>query len=537
MTDRDAPEVLIDLRGVSKTFGEQRALDDVGLQIRRGEVHALVGENGSGKSTLIKILAGYYTPDPGSEIRVGGQVLPPGAAAESQRLGLRFVHQSLGLIGEFSAADNIGMVAGYSTGPLGRVRRSEQRRRAGDLLARIGVDVDLDTPVGQLRPVERSAIAIARAVDDRDGEIRLLVLDEPTAALPPTEVEALFRVVRDVASRGVSVLYVSHRLEEILSLADVVSVLRDGQWKGTFPTGELSRESIIEHILGGALAAQERLPGNASRPPTGQSDAVRPALQARGLTARYLTGLDLEVAPGEIVGVAGLDGSGREELAGVLGGAVAAGGEITAADGRTLRRLTARKIRQHGIALVLANWHPASAVREFDVRENITLASLQDFASSGVVRRGREQQAARDWLAAVDVRPPDPGKRYSLLSGGNQQKVIVARWLATRPSVMVLDDPTSGVDVGARAQIYRLLRDQADAGMGVLLCSSDLEDLVVACDRVLCLAGGRQVAEITGSEISESALLTAISTIPDELPGSDGLTTSDEPKTDRSGAA
>ncbi len=521
MTDQPRPDVLLDAREVSKTFGEQRALDSVSLRIRRSEVHALVGENGSGKSTLIKILAGYYSPDPGCAITVDGHDLTTGSPPESRRLGLRFVHQNLGLVDELNAADNIGLVAGYATSRAGRVRVRQQRSRASALLARIGVGIDVDVPVGRLRPVERSAVAIARALDGRLGQIRLLVLDEPTAALPPTEVAALFRVLRDVAADGVSVLYVSHRLDEIRALSDQVSVLRDGRLRGTFPVSGLSRERIVEHILGHAEApAAGAAPAKAAAPRPAGATAGRarasgrggqPALRVRGLSASYLDGLDFDVGRGEILGVAGLEGSGRDELAGTLGGAVPAHGTVIDADGRPLARLTPRHARAHGIALVLANWHPASAIREFDVRENVSLASLRRFSARGIVRRGSERQEVLDWLSKVDVRPRDPAKRYQLLSGGNQQKVIVARWLATRPAVLVLDDPTSGVDVGARRQIYGLLRAQAAEGVGIVLCSSDLEDLMAVCGRALCLVGGRLVAELRGDEITESAMLAAIS--------------------------
>jgi ribose transport system ATP-binding protein len=519
------PDVLLSAQAVSKSFGEQRALDRVDLVIGRGEVHALVGENGSGKSTLIKVLAGYYVPDQASRIQgsrikdsriqdsriqdsriqVAGQELAAGSPAESHRLGLRFVHQHLGLVEELNAPDNIGLVAGYPTGRSGRINVREQRRRARELLGRIGVTLDLAVPVGSLRPVERSSVAIARALDDRDGEIKLLVLDEPTAALPPTEVDALFRVVRDIAARGVSVLYVSHRLDEVLALADVVSVLRDGRHQGTFSARGLSREQIVEHILG--TKAPSRPPAEAVEAP----ELGAPALVVRDLRTRYLGGLSLRVARGEIVGVAGLDGSGRDELAGALGGAIPARGAVTDARGQTIAKLTPRQARRHGIALVLPNWHQASAVREFDVRENVSLATLGQFARLGTVSRARERQAALDWLSAVDIRPNDPAKRYGLLSGGNQQKVIVARWLATQPDVLVLEDPTSGVDVGARQQIYQLLRAQAAKGVGILLCSSDSEDLVSVCDRVLCLVDGQVAAELAGAQLTEPALLAAIS--------------------------
>jgi ribose transport system ATP-binding protein len=421
------------------------------------------------------------------------------------------VHQHLGLVAELNAPDNIGLVAGYPTGAGGRVRVDEQRRQAAELLARVGVALDLNVPVGRLRPVERSAVAIARALDSRDGEIKLLVLDEPTAALPPTEVESLFGVVRDIVAHGVSVLYVSHRLDEVLALADVVSVLRDGRHQGTFPVRGLSRERMVEYIIGETQPSATRLeaapPGE---PDPGSGADQPPALRVRDLRGRYLDGLTFEVARGEILGVAGLDGSGRDELAGALGGAVPARGMVTDARGRTLDKLTPRQARRHGIALVLPNWHPSSAVREFDVRENVSLAMLPQFSSVGTVRRARERQAVLDWLSAVDVRPRDPAKRYGLLSGGNQQKVIVARWLATEPDVLVLEDPTSGVDVGARQQIYELLFAQRARGVGILLCSSDTEDLVSVCDRVLCLVEGKVEAELRGPAITEAGLLAAI---------------------------
>jgi len=498
--------VVVQVTGVSKTFGDQRALDDVSLSIRGGQVHALVGENGSGKSTLIKILAGYYLPDPGCRIEVAGDQLPEGSTGGSHRAGLRFVHQNLGLIPDLSAADNFGLAAGFATRGIGRVDKKLQRTRTAELVARVGLQVDVDARVGDLRPVERAALAIARAVDDTHGELRLLVLDEPTAALPPTEVEALFGVIRDLVVRGVAVLYVSHRLDEVLALADEVSVLRDGRNRGTFPARELNRGRIVAHILGNDPAAAPvhaaaRVRTRASGPP---------AVTVENLRTRYLNDLTFEVGRGEIVGVAGLDGSGRDELAPAMGGAIRSSGTVTNVEGRRIKAPTPRQARRHGIALVLANWHPASAVREFDVRENLTLASLHRLASGGVVRHRRERAAARRWIDTVDIRPKDSTRRYALLSGGNQQKVIVARWLATEPSLLVLDDPTSGVDVGARAQLYDLIREQAARGVGVLLCSSDLEDLVTLCDRVICLAAGRIAADLDADAVSAASLLTAI---------------------------
>jgi len=501
-------QALLNIDRVTKTFGEQVALDDVSLTIEPGEVHALVGENGSGKSTLIKVLSGYHLPDRGS-ITIDGESLTLGSAAESQRMGMRFVHQNLGLIEELDVVDNLGLVAGFATGPVWTVKRREQEKIARRLLAQIGVDIELTKLAAALRPVERSALAIARALDSTSGEIRLLVLDEPTAALPPVEVSALFRVIRDIVARGVSVLYVSHRLDEILTISDRVSVLRDGRYRGTFRADALSREDMVSHILGHA-PTETVVSAHPIEPEVASGGAVRPGLKVSGLRSTFLRGISFQAARGEVVGFAGLDGSGRDEIAGALGGAIGATGEVIDARGQTLPKLTPRVVRRHGIALVLANWHPASAVLEFNLRENISLATLSRSARFGLVNRRAEMEQALHWLEAVDVRPALPDKNYGQLSGGNKQKVIVARWLAATPDVLVLDDPTSGVDVGARHQIYELVRAQAARGLSVVLCSSDLEDLVELCDRVVCLVEGEVSTELRGDEIDENRLLRAI---------------------------
>jgi len=501
-------EALVRIEGVSKTFGDQRALDDVSFAIEPGEIHALVGENGSGKSTLIKVLSGFHVPDKGSVVTVEGKPLDLGKPAESHRRGMRFVHQNLGIIDEFDAVDNMGIGSGYIKGPVWTVKNRDQRARAREMLAHIGVEVDLDLPAADLRPVERSAIAIARALDAEGGEVKLLVLDEPTAALPPLEVEALFKVVRDIAAQGVSVLYVSHRLDEIRSIASRISVLRDGRYQGTFDVAGLSRDDIVRHILGHDL---DQGPAGGSHAASTTTEVREKGLVVSDLRTTFLKGVSFEVGRGEIVGFAGLDGSGRDELAGALGGAVPATGRVADGSGAGTDRLTARNLRKLGIALVLPNWHPASAVKEFDLRENVSLATLRKSSRFfGIVNRAAELEEASRWLADVDVRPPDPAKQYGELSGGNKQKVIVARWLATHPNSLVLDDPTSGVDIGARHQIYDLVRAQSARGLSTVICSSDLEDLVELCDRVICLVEGVASEELAGADLTEHRLLRAI---------------------------
>lgn len=473
------------------------------MTVGRQEVHALVGENGSGKSTLIKVLAGFHEADPGATIEVDGVAL---GTASSWDLGLRFVHQDLGLIGELSAAENVGLASGFVTGRGGRVRWREQAAHARELLARIGVEIDVRTPVADLRPIDRSAIAIARALDTSRGEIRLLVLDEPTAALPPAETEALFRVIREVVAGGVSILYVSHRLDEVLDLASRVTVLRDGHGEGTYDVAGMDRRRLVQLIVGKQI--EEHRPAASVAPVA--ADERPPTLKIRGATARYLRGIDLDLRPGEVTGVAGLSGSGREELAALVSGDGDGQLRVIDAEGRAWDGMTVRRARKLGIALVLANRHPAAAIGSFTIGENLSLAQLPEFVRHGRVDRTAERASVDEWIDRLDIRPRDADREYSYLSGGNKQKVIIGKWLSTSPSVIVADDPTSGVDVGARQAIYGLLGEQAAAGAAVLVCSSDAEDFVGACDRVVALADGRIVDELRGSAIDERAVLAAI---------------------------
>lgn len=495
-------DTLIGVEHLSKTFPGQRALADVSFAIERQEIHALVGENGSGKSTLIKVLAGFHDPDPGARITVAGEELKASSPADVRRLGLRFVHQDLGLVNELSAAENVGLASGFAKrGP--KVAWGEQCRRADALLARIGVEIDVEKPVSELRAVERSAIAIARALDELHGEIRLLVLDEPTAALPPAEAEALFRVLHEVLEQGVSILYVSHRLDEILGLAQRVTVLRDGRCKGTFPIAGMDRARLAELIVGKEVEADA-----AQRPPSCATSER--ALSVRGMRAAVLDGVDFELRRGEVLGIAGLSGSGREEFAAALTGAAPARIELTDGDGRAWQGMTPKRAKQLGLALVLANRHPSAAIGQFSIGENVSLAELGAYVRGGRVRGAQERAAVDGWMESLDIRPRDPDRLYSYLSGGNKQKVILAKWLNTRPRVFVMDDPTSGVDIGARHGIYGLVREQARTGAAFVVCSSDLEDFVGVCDRVLALVGGRVAAELSGEEITESRLLQAI---------------------------
>jgi ribose transport system ATP-binding protein len=503
---KDTP--IVEIVGLSKTFPGQAALIQVGLEVQRAEIHALLGQNGSGKSTLIKILAGIYMPDPGGSIRVCGESLPLGSPRESRRMGLQFVHQALGIIEELTAVENIALGFGYRHRAKFFIDWRSQRKKTRQLLEKLSVEFDINCPVSELRPVDRSAIAIARALDDDDGAIRVLVLDEPTAALPPHEVDALFSLVRQARHNGTSVIYVSHRLNEIFELADRATVLRDGRAQGTVFVKEIDHSKLVQMIVGESAPPIEVPASKVVVTPSAPSGQV--ALRVSGLVAQRLDNVNFEVNVGEIVGVAGLTGSGREELAGALVGERPCHVELENVDGRRCSDPTPRQAMKLGIVLVLPNRAAGAAISDFSVRENMTLPSLSRYSSFGFVSPKGEDGDSERWIDALDIRPRDPDRIYALLSGGNQQKVIFGKGLTFGPKVMVIDDPTSGVDVGARKAIYDLIRHQASQGVSFIVCSSDSDDLLAICDRILVMDEGNIVDQLRGSDIEESRLLSAM---------------------------
>jgi ribose transport system ATP-binding protein len=499
-----APPV-VDIRRLSKTFPGQRALIDVDMEVRPAEIHALLGENGSGKSTLIKVLAGIYAPDPGAVITVAGQRLPPGTPRESRRLGLQFVHQALGIVEELTAVENIALGTGYRRRGHALINWRGQREKTARLLAKLSATFDIDCPVASLRPVDRSAIAIARALDDEGGATKVLVLDEPTAALPPSEVQILFSLVRQARDAGTSVIYVSHRLDEIFELAERTTVLRDGIARGTVAITDIDRQGLVELIAGGVAPSPVPSHEAAVRPAIGQV-----ALAVHDLTGQRLQGVSFSVRTGEVVGIAGLTGSGREELAGALVGGRPSTVRLVDSAGRQCVNPTPRKAKDFGVVLILPSRTRGAASPDLNVRENLTLPALTRYSKLGLVRRSAEVRDTVRWIQQMNIRPADPERAFAVLSGGNQQKVVFSKWLNVSPTVLVVDDPTSGVDVGARAAIYELIRSRAAQGTSFVVCSSDSEDLVAICDRVLVLGDGQIVDELTGSRIEESALLTAM---------------------------
>jgi len=497
---------LVRIRGLTKVFGGQLALDAVDLTIMPNEIHGLLGENGSGKSTLIKILSGFHQSDNGS-LNVSGVDIPlPLVPGQHRQLGFEFVHQDLGLVPSLSVTENLylGSVAA-SHAPFFSWRLAAAR--AAKTFANYKVDINPHATIDSIRPVERAMLAIIRAVEGlREKHVagtskqNLLILDEPTVFLPQQEVGTLFDLLRDIAQAGSSVLFVSHDLDEVKEITDRVTVLRDGRTVGTTETTGTSSRDLIRMIVGHDLAEQEAHPESA---PTGQPNV----LSVQGLTMSLLTDVSFDLHEGEVLGFAGLVGSGYEDVVYSLFGAVpAASGTLKMADQVVdLRRLGPRKAMSLGMALVPADRKNDGSVATLSLAENLNLTVLDRFFSGGRLRKGKLRDNARQLLEEFDVRPPMPDLEYNSFSGGNQQKAMMAKWQQISPKVMLLHEPTQGVDVGARQQIYELIRKNTTTS-ATICASSDYEQLEAICDRVGIIVRGQLVAFVTGNAITKTRI-------------------------------
>ncbi len=492
--------MLLHVDRLSKTYPGQVALRDASLSVSGGEVHALVGQNGSGKSTLIKLLGGYVKADHGSRVAFDGRPVDLWSAPADVRRRLRIVHQDLGLVPTLSTVENLGLGRGWQTGAAGRIAWRDETARAQEELLRFGLAPDVRQPVATLSAAERAAVAIVRALRDWQPDERgLLVLDEPTASLNRREVDALFREVRRVTSSGNGVIFVSHILEEVLELADRVTVLRDGVVVAAgVPTAELDQHRLVELIVGRRVGGAERARRDSTLAP--------PVLEATGLFGITLRGLNVTVHEGEVLGVAGLVGSGRDELAGCLYGATPRFAGKVLVDKRKVFAEPRDAIRA-GMAFVPADRKALGLVPSDRLVEHVPLPRLGPLQRRGRLLHRATRQEVRMWIRRLDVQPPIIGRRMEKFSGGNQQKAVLARWLRTEPRVLLLDEPTQGVDIGAKSGIYETVHEAAASGMAVLMASSDAEELVEHCDRVLVLRGGMLAAELTGTEITEERIV------------------------------
>jgi ribose transport system ATP-binding protein len=496
----------LEIRGLSKTFGVKTVLDSFDLTVQPGEIHVLLGQNGSGKSTLIKILSGYHHPDPGGLVRVGGGELHFGSPASSRALGCRFVHQDLGLVETSSVLDNLLIGPGFPTA-AGTIRRRSARKLARDALAAVGLDIDPARKVAALGSAERTGVAIARAMfaraDGSGAEAKpvALILDEPTAALPVNEVERLLASLRATAATGVGILYVTHHLDEVSGFADRVSVLRNGVLIDTWRVPELDRDRLIHQLIGAELEQVQRI-----ETPHADTRAQPPVLSASDLWAGPVEGLALDAWAGEVTGICGLTGSGRESILGALFGARPRAGEVRVA-GKLLKPHRTDLAIAAGLAYLPPDRRASGGVMDLTARENLTLVNLRPFWRHLLLRKKLERAEVARWFEKFDVRPKDGiSDPLNTFSGGNQQKLLFAKWLREIPKVLLLDEPTQGVDVGAKAELHRQIVAAARLGAAVVVSSTDLDELVTLCSRVLVIRNGRISEEITGSDLTTSRL-------------------------------
>jgi ribose transport system ATP-binding protein len=487
-----APHPALRLREIRKSFPGVVALDGVSLEVLPGEVHAVVGENGAGKSTLMSVASGALAPDAGT-VEISGRVLERSSPAAARALGIAVVYQQTSVLDELTVAENFA----FSMPPERRPPLRRAGRVARERLAAVGAELDPSSRVIELSTAERQLLEIAKALA---LEATVLVLDEPTEALTATESERLFAQIRAMRDRGTAVVYISHRLPEVRALADRLTVLRDGRTVGTFGASDVSDEQIVQAVVGA--------PVEHAFPPKG--DGARPgeALVVRGLSGPGFHGIDLEIAPGEIVGFAGVEGNGQRELIRALAGLGPSTGEVRLG-GEALELGNATRALASGVVCIPGDRLAEGIFPALSVRENVTMASLGQVSTAGVVNRRREAAAAREQAGPLRIKAPSLETPVSSLSGGNQQKALLARSLLAGPRVLLADEPTRGVDVGARSDLYTILRAAADAGTIVVVLSSDSLELQGLCDRVFVFSRGRIACELKGEEIAEEAIAAA----------------------------
>lgn len=490
---------LLALHGFSKSFAGVAALDGVDFTLRSGEIHALLGENGAGKSTLIKTMTGVVARDAGT-MQLDGVEIAPRSTGEATKVGIATVYQEVNLAPNLSVAQNLFL--GRQPTRFGLVREGEMRRRARALLAEFDLDIDVAAPLESYSVAVQHIVAIARAVD---LSARVLILDEPTASLDAHEVEILFAVMRQLAARGIGIVFVTHFLDQVYAICDRITVLRNGRLAGSASAAELPRMQLVRMMLGRELS---------------EATAERPASSARGGEplavfrdfgkAGYIAPFDLTLRAGHVVGLAGLLGSGRTETARLVFGAERADSGSVTAGGREIVLHSPREAMRLGFGYCPEERKTEGIIAELTVRENIVLA-LQ--ARRGVLRplsRREQDEIAGRLIRLLDIRPPDPERPIGLLSGGNQQKALLARWLATKPRLLILDEPTRGIDVGAHAEIIQLIRALCAEGMALLVASSELEEIVTYADEVVVLRDRAHVARLEGEAVGVPTILAAI---------------------------
>ena len=486
-------QALLEIAGLSKAFPGVQALEGVSLTVRAGEIHALIGENGAGKSTLMKVLAGIHLRDSGT-VLLDGHPVTPKTPADALRLGISSVHQEISLAPNLTVAENI--FVGREPTRLDLIDWGQLNRKTAELLGRFGVRLDPKARVGSLSLALRQIVEIARALSH---EPRVLMLDEPTSSLEAHEVTRLFKLLRDLADAGMGIIYVTHKLKEVFQIAHTVTVLRDGKWVASKPITQTNIDEIVRLMVGREL--------NQLYPPkaTGRGPEL---LRVEGLSLQgRFQNISFTLCEREILGFAGLVGAGRSEVAQTLFGHHVADAGHVYLTGKQLTIQSPTDAVQHGIAYLPEDRKASGLFRQMSLKQNLFSASLTQHSRGGCIREGDVRLAAATWVRDLDIRTPSIDQQMSLLSGGNQQKAMIARWLDLKPRVLIADEPTRGIDVGAKAEIHALLRRLCQEGIGVIVISSELPEVLGLCDRILVLHEGRLAGEIAAGEATEESIM------------------------------
>jgi rhamnose transport system ATP-binding protein len=498
MTDQNRP--LIELRGIAKSYGGVQAVAGVSFAIERGTVHALVGENGAGKSTLVKILTGVVHPDEG-ELVIDGETHRIGDPQTAHHLGIVAMFQEPTVFPDLTVAENV-FAGRHRKTPLRTVAWGAMRAEASRLLGELGADFPADAPVRGLGVADRQLLEIAKALS---SSARLLVMDEPTAALSPHEVDNLFATVRRLRERGVAIVFISHRLEEVTAIADTVTILRDGRHVATRPAADLSHGEVVRLMVGRSLDALF---------PKEEAEIGDVVLRAEGLGRRgVFSGVSFELRRGEIVGLAGFVGSGRTEVARSIFGIDRLDAGQLWISGRRFRPRSPRAALRRGLAYLPEDRLQQGLVQPMSISANTSMAVLPRLTPVGVLQPWRERRLARRFMEQLRIRATSPAQVVRSLSGGNQQKVVLSKWLAAEPRILILDEPTHGVDVGTKADVHRAISHLAAQGLTILMISSELPEILGMSDRVLVMREGRLVAEFSGADATQERIIEAASGI------------------------
>lgn len=488
---------LLEMRHISKEFPGVKALDDVSITVRPGTVHALMGENGAGKSTLMKCLFGIYRKD-GGEIVLDGKTVDFRNSKEALENGVAMVHQELNQALTRSVQDNLWLGRYPTVGGL-MVSERIMSQRTKEIFQELEVTVDPKTIMSTMPVSQRQMVEIAKAVS---YDSKIIVFDEPTSSLTETEVEHLFRIINMLRDRGCGIIYISHKMEEILRISDEVTIMRDGQWVATRPAAELTMDEIIRLMVGRELTS--RFPPKSNK----QGDVI---LEVQHMSGRYtrLKEASFQLRKGEILGIAGLDGSGRTEVLENLFGVMTREGGTIKLHGREIANRTPREAIKNGFALLTEERRATGIFGIRSIRENTVISNLKSYLMGGVCLSSKKMKADTDWsIQAMRIKTPSQNTEIRSLSGGNQQKVIIGRWLLTKPEILLLDEPTRGIDVGAKYEIYQLIINLANEGKGIIMVSSEMPELLGVCDRILVMSGGQLAGEVNAAGTSQEEILT-----------------------------